>query len=107
MAVCRQPYLESGESRRPTLTWPREISLEGVPADVTAIVTSYSQWLSTSTLPKLFVIAEPGSILTGAQRVYCRTWPNQREVTVKGIHFVQEVSPTEMGTSIAHFLASQ
>jgi haloalkane dehalogenase len=105
MAVYRRPYLEPGESRRPTLSWPREIPLEGEPADVVAIVDDYAQWLATSSLPKLFINAEPGSILTGAQREFCRTWPNQREVTVKGSHFVQEDSPAEIGRAVADFLS--
>ena len=104
MAVYRRPYLEPGESRRPTLTWPREIPLEGEPADVVEIVDRYAKWLATSDVPKLFINAEPGSILTGAQREFCRSWPNQEEVTVKGIHFIQEDSPAEIGQAIANFL---
>ncbi len=101
MAVYRAPYVEAGESRRPTLTWPREIPIEGEPADVAGIVGAYAAWLSASPLPKLFVNAEPGSILTGPQREFCRTWPNQTEVTVKGNHFIQEDSPAEIGRAIA------
>ena len=104
MAVYRRPYLEPGESRRPTLTWPREIPLEGEPADVVEIVDRYAKWFATSDAPKLFINAEPGSILTGAQREFCRSWPNQEEVTVKGIHFIQEDSPAEIGQAIANFL---
>jgi haloalkane dehalogenase len=102
MTAYRQPWLEPGEARRPMLTWPREIPIDGEPADVTAIVKEYAQWLSIdSTVPKLFVNAEPGAILTGPQREYCRTWPNQREVTVAGAHFVQEDSPHQIGNAIA------
>jgi len=101
MSVYRAPYVEPGESRRPTLTWPREIPIEGQPPDVVEIVGSYSEWLAKSPLPKLFVNADPGSILTGAQREFCRTWPNQAEVTVKGSHFIQEDSPHEIGAAIA------
>jgi haloalkane dehalogenase len=104
MEVYRRPYLDAGESPRPTLTWPREIPIEGEPADVTQIVDGYAQWLAHSDLPKLFINAEPGSILTGAQREFCRSWPNQVEVTVKGIHFVQEDSPAEIGAAIAGFV---
>jgi len=104
MAVYRRPYLEPGESRRPTLTWPREIPIEGEPADVVQIVHGYAQWLAGSDVPKLFVNADPGSILTGAQREFCRRWPNQEEVTVKGIHFVQEDSPIQIAEAIAGFL---
>ena len=106
MAVYRRPYLEPGESRRPTLTWPREIPVEGEPADVVEIVRSYAEWLGTSDLPKLFINADPGAILIGRQREFCRTWPNQREVTVKGSHFVQEDSPREIGRAIAEWYAS-
>ena len=101
METYRQPYAEAGESRRPTLTWPREIPIDGEPADVVEIVDTYSRWLATSEVPKLFVNADPGAILTSAQREFCRTWPNQQEVTVGGIHFVQEDSPAEIGQTIA------
>jgi haloalkane dehalogenase len=104
MAEYRRPFLEPGESRRPTLTWPREIPIEGEPADVTEIVRAYGEWLRESPVPKLFVNAEPGALLTGTQRDLCRTWPNQTEVTVRGSHFVQEDSPAEIGAAIAAWL---
>ena len=104
MDVYRAPYREPGESRRPVLQWPREIPVDGEPADVVAIVEAYGRWLAQSPVPKLFVNAEPGSILVGAQREFCRTWPNQDEVTVKGLHFVQEDSPGEIGRAIRAFL---
>lgn len=104
MAIYRRPYLESGESRRPTLTWPQEIPLDGEPADVVEIVDCYAKWLATSDVPKLFINADPGAILVGAQREFCRSWPNQQEATVKGIHFVQEDSPAEIGQAIAAFI---
>ena len=104
MAVYRRPYREPGESRRPTLTWPREIPIDGEPPDVVAIADAYARWLSQSDKPKLFVNAEPGTILTGAQREFCRRWPNQQEVTVRGSHFIQEDSPAEIGQAIAAFL---
>ena len=106
MAVYRARYREPGEARRPTLTWPREIPIGGEPADVVAIAERYARWLASSPVPKLFVNAEPGSILVGAQREFCRTWPNQREVTVRGSHFVQEDSPAEIGRAIAQVLDS-
>ena len=106
MTVYRRPYLEPGESRRPTLTWPREIPIEGEPADVVQIAQGYAAWLSTSEVPKLFINAEPGAILTGPQREFVRSWPNQREVTVKGNHFVQEDSPHEIGQAIAEWLGN-
>jgi haloalkane dehalogenase len=101
MDVYRRPYLAGGEARRPMLTWPRQIPFDGEPADVAEIVERYSQWLANSPVPKLFINAEPGAILIGEQREFCRRWPNQREVTVKGIHFVQEDSPHEIGDAIA------
>ena len=103
MEVYRRPYLEPGESRRPTLTWPREIPIDGEPADVVGIVAEYADWLSQSDVPKLFINAEPGAILTGPQREFCRLWPNQQEVTVKGIHFIQEDSPAEIGQAITEW----
>ena len=87
MAVYRRPFAAAGESRRPTLTWPRQIPIEGEPADVVAIVESYGRWLGSAAVPKLFVNAEPGAILIGPQREFCRRWPNQQEVTVTGSHF--------------------
>ena len=104
MGVYRRPYLEPGESRRPTLTWPRQIPIDGEPADVVAIVDGYAKWLAVSDLPKLFINADPGVILAGAQREFCRAWPNQREITVKGSHFIQEDSPAEIGQAVAAFL---
>ncbi|MDE2844428.1 MAG: haloalkane dehalogenase, partial [Chloroflexota bacterium] len=101
MAVYRRPYLEPGESRRPTLSWPRDIPIDGEPADVVAIVQEYADWVAQSGIPKLFINAEPGAILTGAQREFCRSWPNQQEVTVPGVHFIQEDSPKEVGAAIA------
>ena len=106
LAVYRKPFAEPGESRRPTLTWPREIPIEGEPKDVAELVWAYGEWLRQSLLPKLFINAQPGAILTGAQREFCRTWPNQREVTVPGIHFIQEDSPHEIGEALAAFLQS-
>lgn len=107
MAVYRKPFAEAGESRRPTLTWPRMIPIAGEPASVHSIVSGYSQWLAENeALPKLFVNAEPGVILTGRQREFCRSWPNQREVTVKGLHFIQEDSPHEIGAAVAEFVQS-
>jgi haloalkane dehalogenase len=105
MAVYRRPYLEPGEGRRPTLTWPRQIPLDGEPADVVAIVQAYADWLAHTDLPKLFVNAEPGAILVGAQREFCRAWPNQAEVTVQSSHFIQEDSPDEIGRALAGWLA--
>ena len=106
MAVYRRPFLKPGEDRRPTLSWPRQIPLAGEPADVVEIVTSYGEWLAESELPKLLIDAEPGAILRGRAREFCGAWPNQAQTTVKGIHFVQEDSPDEIGQAIASWIAS-
>jgi haloalkane dehalogenase len=104
MAEYRRPFAEPGESRRPTLTWPRQIPIDGEPAEVVEIVSAYADWLATSDVPKLLVVAEPGAILTGAPLDFCRRWPNQDEVTVAGNHFVQEDSPDEIGEAIADWM---
>ncbi len=101
MAEYRRPFGEAGEGRRPTLTWPRQIPIAGEPADVAAIVADYGAWLQGCDVPKLFINADPGAILRGRPRDFCRTWKNQQEVEVKGIHFVQEDSPDEIGSAIA------
>lgn len=101
----RRPFAEPGEGRRPTLTWPREIPVDGEPADTHAVVERYGAWLASSDVPKLFINAEPGRImLRGDNRAICRAWPNQREVTVAGLHYVQEDSPHEIGEAIADFV---
>ena len=107
MAQYRRPFAEPGEGRRPTLTWPREIPIEGEPADVAAIVATYANWLATSDVPKLFVKAEPGLLLAvGANLDFARRWPAQTEVTVAGIHFLQEDSPDEIGRAIADWMGA-
>jgi haloalkane dehalogenase len=104
MAAYRKPFQNPGEDRRPTLTWPRQIPIEGEPADVVEIVDAYGSWLKQSDVPKLFVNAKPGAILRGAVREFCRSWPNQTEITVSGSHFIQEDSPDEVGQGIASWL---
>lgn len=106
MNEYRRPFSEPGESRRPTLTWPREIPIEGFPEDVTEIATSYAKFMEDSVFPKLFINAEPGAILRGKQRDYCRTWQNQTEVTVAGNHFIQEDSPDEIGAALSSWYSS-
>lgn len=103
MDVYRRPYITE-ESRSPTLAWPRELPIDGEPEEVVRIVDDYSGWLKESDAPKLFVNAEPGSILTGAQREFCRSWKNQDEVTVRGAHFLQEDSPRQIGEAVAAFV---
>jgi haloalkane dehalogenase len=100
----RSPYLSAGEDRRPTLTWPRDLPIDGEPADVVRIVADYANWLAHSDVPKLFINAEPGSIITGRIRDAVRRWPNQHEITVNGSHFVQEDSPDQIGTAVAEFV---
>ncbi len=106
MTVYRQPFINAGEDRRPTLTWPRQIPIDGQPEDVVRIVSEYAQWLQSSEVPKLFINADPGALINGATREFCRTWPNQVEVTVAGSHFIQEDSPDEIGNAIADWLAA-
>ncbi len=104
MTAYRRPFAEPGEARRPTLSWPRQLPIEGEPAEVAEAVETYERWLATGGPPKLFVNADPGTILVGRQREACRAWPNQREVTVKGLHFIQEDSPGDIGAAIAEFV---
>jgi len=104
MAVYRAPFLEPGEGRRPTLTWPRQIPIAGEPADVVAIAASYNAWLKTCDIPKLFVSAEPGALLTGDMLAEARSFANQTEVRVAGSHFIQEDSPDEIGAALRNWL---
>jgi haloalkane dehalogenase len=108
MAQYRRPFAEAGEGRRPTLSWPRQIPIDGEPADVNAIVLAYAEWLSTSPVPKLFIKGEPGAILSQGNKAmeFCRSWPEQREITVAGIHYIQEDSPDAIGQAIADWLHS-
>ena len=104
MAVYRRPFLQAGEDRRPTLSWPRNLPIDGEPPAVVGVVEAYGAFLAGSQIPKLFINAEPGALLTGRLRDFCRTWPNQIEVTVSGLHFVQEDSPHEIGDAVAGFV---
>ena len=104
MQAYRAPFSEA-DARLPTLVWPRELPIEGEPANVAALVEAYGKWLSTSRVPKLFINAEPGALLVGRAREFCRSWPNQREVTVKGIHYIQEDSPVEIGRALRAFVS--
>lgn len=106
LAAYRAPYLEPGESRRPMLTWAREIPIDGTPADVHDIVTANAAWMAECPVPKLFINAEPGALLNGPLRDQCRTWPHQREVTVAGLHFLPEDSPAEIATALKAWLPS-
>ena len=106
MAAYRGPFANAGEDRRPMLTWPRQIPIEGKPPEVVRVATDCGRWLAESPIPKLFINAEPGAILTGRQREFCRTWRNQTELTVKGIHFIQEDSPEKIGEALAAFVRS-
>ena len=99
----RAPY-PGADDRQPLLNWPRQIPIEGEPENVVALVNEYGAFMAGSEVPKLFVNADPGSILVGPQREFCRSWPNQQEVTVKGLHFIQEDSPLEIGQAVANWL---
>jgi haloalkane dehalogenase len=103
MDAYRAPHLET-DDRQPLLNWPRQIPIEGEPKDVVALVNQYGAFMAASDIPKLFINADPGSILVGPQREFCRSWPNQQEVTVKGLHFIQEDSPVEIGQAVANWL---
>lgn len=104
MNEYRRPFLNAGEDRRPTLSWPRQFPVNGEPTDVAATVDNYARWLQHSNIPKLFINAEPGILLKDETREFCRTWPNQTEVTVKGLHFIQEDSPDEIGAALKTFI---
>jgi haloalkane dehalogenase len=104
MTHYRRPFLNAGEDRRPTLSWPRNIPIGDRPADVVSVVNDYATWLAASDVPKLFINAEPGTILNGRPRELVRTWPNQTEITVPGKHFLQEDSPDQIGIAIADFV---
>jgi haloalkane dehalogenase len=105
LEVYRRHYRNPGPSRMPMLAWTRDLPIAGEPADLVEIVESYSRWLSKSPIPKLFIDAEPAGFLIGAQREFCRGWPNQQTVTVPGAHFLQEDSPEEVGQAAARFVA--
>ncbi len=105
MDAYRKPHLEA-DDRQPLLNWPRQIPLDGEPEDVVALVNEYGAFMAGSDIPKLFINGDPGSILIGPQREFCRSWPNQQEVTVKGLHFLQEDSPAEIGQAVANWLQS-
>jgi haloalkane dehalogenase len=105
MDSYRAPYREPGESRRPTLTWPREISIDGHPADVAGIVRRNADWMAATSVPKLFINGDPGALLTGPLREQCRRWPAQTEVTVPGVHFLPEDSPARIADSLSTWLS--
>lgn len=106
MAEYRRPYVNAGEDRRPTLTFPREVPVAGEPADVHNIVQGYSNWLSNTNTPKLFITGEPGRLNRGPIRDKVRSWPNVSEKAVKGLHFLQEDSPNEIGRAVAEWHAT-
>ena len=105
MAAYRAPF-STRDSRLPTLVWPRQIPIEGEPADVTAVIENYGKAMSQSSVPKLLVAGDPGAIIRGSTLEFCRTWPNQTEITVKGVHFLQEDSPHEIGKALQTFFKS-
>ncbi|KRQ96615.1 haloalkane dehalogenase [Bradyrhizobium jicamae] len=103
--VYRRHYRNPGLSRMPMLAWTRDLPIAGEPADVVAIVDDYARWLSASPIPKLFIDADPAGFLIGAQREFCRAWPNQQTVMIPGAHFLQEEAPDEVGKALARFIA--
>lgn len=104
-AEYRRPFLNEGEDRRATLAGPRQLPIAGEPADTVALIDSYAKYLANSIdIPKLFVNAEPGAFLVDYARDFVRTWPNLKEVTVKGSHFIQEDSPEEIGQALSDWL---
>ena len=103
LSMYRKPFV-TRDARKPTLEWSRELPIEGEPPEVVEIVERYAEWLAQSSVPKLFINAEPGALITGRAREYCRSWLNQREVTVKGIHYVQEDSPNDIGVALRAFI---
>jgi haloalkane dehalogenase len=104
MGQYRRPFANPGEDRRPTLSWPRNVPIDGEPSDVVSVVEAYRSWLAESDVPKLFINAEPGAVVNDRSRELIRTWPNLTETTVSGIHFVQEDSPDEIGAAVAEFV---
>lgn len=103
MDAYRAPHT-TPDDRQPLLNWPRQIPIDGEPEEIAALVSEYGAFMAGSQIPKLFINADPGSILVGPQREFCRSWPNQQEVTVKGLHFIQEDSPREIGQAVAKWL---
>ena len=99
-----RPFINPGEDRRPTLTWPRQIPLDGEPSEVVEEVRLNAEFHKESDIPKLFINADPGSILIGDQREFARSWKNQKEVAVQGSHFIQEDSSEEIGTALRDFI---
>ncbi len=106
MTEYRKPFLQPGEARRPTLTWPRQLPIAGEPADVVEIAAAYNSWLKTCDIPKLFVHAEPGALLTGTMLAEARSFANQTEITVVGSHFIQEDSPNEIGQALRNWMVN-
>jgi haloalkane dehalogenase len=104
MKHYRQPFANPGEDRRPTLSWPRDVPIDGQPADVVSVVERYRDWLAESDVPKLFINAKPGAIVRGRIRELIRSWPNLTETTVTGSHFMQEDSPDEIGAAVSDFV---
>jgi haloalkane dehalogenase len=104
MAEYRRPFATPGEDRRPTLSWPRQQPFDGEPAEVVEVVTDYAEWMAQTGIPKLFINGDPGLVLTGAPREFCRRWPSQTEVSVPGLHYLQEDSPDLIGEALSHWL---
>jgi haloalkane dehalogenase len=104
MEEYRRPFAKKNDDRWPTLAWPREIPIDGEPASVVELAAAYADWMTENDIPKLFVNADPGAILIGAPREFCRSWKNQTEVTVPGSHFIQEDSGPAIGRAVAAWM---
>jgi haloalkane dehalogenase len=105
MSVYRRPFLKPGEDRRPTLTFPRELLIGGTPEHMVPVIGGYSSWMAQNDVPKLFINGDPGAVIFGEVREFCRRWKNQKEVTVRGRHYLQEDSPYEIGNAIVEWLS--
>jgi haloalkane dehalogenase len=105
-AEYRRPFVNAGEDRRPMLSWPRQMPLDGEPADVAQVIASYGEWLAGSTVPKLYLQSNPGGLDSGRMRAFCSRWPNQKTVAIRGTHFVQEDSAPEISSALADFVRS-
>jgi haloalkane dehalogenase len=103
-AEYRRPFLNAGEERRPTLSWPRQMPLDGEPAEVARVIESYGEWLAASAVPKLYLQSNPGVLDRGRMRAFCSQWSNQKTVAIHGGHYVQEDSAPEISAALADFI---
>jgi haloalkane dehalogenase len=105
MDAYREPFLEPSH-RLPTLTWPRELPIDGEPADVVELVDSYDRWLASSEdVPKLLLTFEPGAIMSEPVIRWCQENIAALEVANagQGIHFVQEDQPEAIARIVSEW----